>query len=175
MENLRKLLRGLSEGHENVFLTDDGRYIFCRGYVPENAKEMTIESRIQFEIYGEYPLSPDNQIEWDGRVRKAFNFKKSVNEEYKDALKITQAYEDEQKRLYDIKVEAFKKELTEYFENNLIDGLYKLEEFELRDGVIIPEEPCMEENYDGGNDEDIEKICKKHGVNFSIVYWCYHK
>ncbi len=96
-------------------------------------------------------------------------------EEYQKAKEITLAYEAEQKRLYKLKIDEFRKDLTEYFENNLIDGVYRLEEFELRDNDIIPQKPCLEENYEGGNDEDIKNICEKHGVDFSIVYWCYHK
>jgi hypothetical protein len=98
-----------------------------------------------------------------------------TTEEYNKAKDIVISYENEQRRLYKIKVDAFKKELTEYFSNNLIDGFFYLKEFELRDFDIIPINPCMEENYCGKNDEDIEKICQKHGVDFSIVYWCYHK
>ncbi len=96
-------------------------------------------------------------------------------EEYQKAKEITLAYESVQKRLYKIKVEEFRKDLTEYFANNLIDGIYRLEEFELRDNDIIPIKPCLEENYEGGNNEDIKKICEKHGVDYGVIYWCYHK
>ena len=96
-------------------------------------------------------------------------------EEYQKAKEITLAYETEQTRLYKIKVEEFRKDLTEYFSNNLIDGFIRLEEFKLRDKDIIPTKPCLEEGYDGGNNEDIKKICEKHGVDFKIIYWCYHK
>lgn len=103
-----------------------------------------------------------------------------TTEEYQKAKEITIAYENEQKRLYDLKVEAFKADLQEYFNNNLIDGIFKLNSFELKkcsfgSGEIIPIDPCMEENYEGENDDDIKKLCEKHGVDFSIVYWCYHK
>lgn len=101
-------------------------------------------------------------------------------EEYQKARDITIAYENEQNRLYNLQIEAFRVDLQEYFDNNPIDGIFKLKKFELRkgsfgNGEIIPIEPCMEENYEGGNNEDIKKICEKHGVDFSIVYWCYHK
>ena len=101
-------------------------------------------------------------------------------EEYKKAKEITIAYENEQKRLCNLKVEAFKFDLQEYFDNNLIDGIFRLKEFELRkgdfgNGEIIPTNPSMKENYEGGNNDDIKKLCEKHGVDFSIVYWCYHK
>lgn len=96
-------------------------------------------------------------------------------EEYQKAKEIVIAYETEQNRLYYIRKEAFKKDLQEYFDNNLIDGRFRLYKFSLEENNIIPEKPCMEENYEGGNNEDIKKLCEKHDVNFRIVYWCYHK
>lgn len=102
-------------------------------------------------------------------------------QEYDKAKEIVIAYENEQKRIYDIKVEAFAQDLKEYFSKNLIDGRIKLKEFKLEKsttggrGDIIPIDPSLEEYYDGGNNKDIKELCKKHDVNFSIVYWCYHK
>jgi len=49
-------------------------------------------------------------------------------EEYNKAKEITIVYENEQKRLYNLKVEAFKVDLQEYFDNNLIDGIFRLKE-----------------------------------------------
>lgn len=103
-----------------------------------------------------------------------------TKEDYQKAKEIVNIYEAEEKRLYNLKVEAFRIDLQQYFDNNLIDGIFRLKEFQLKTnfsgyGEIIPIDPCMEENYEGGNNEDIEKLCLKHGVNFSIVYWCYHK
>lgn len=98
-----------------------------------------------------------------------------TEEEYKKAKAITNAYENEQKRIYQLKVELFRADLQEYFNNNLIDGQFKLSEFQLEGSDIIPLEPCMEEGYSGGNNKDIEQLCKKHSVDFKIVYWCYHK
>lgn len=98
-----------------------------------------------------------------------------TKKEYKAAKEITDAYESEQKRLNQIKIDAFESELKDYFKNNLIDGFFELKEFKLEGHNIIPENPYMEENYDGGNDKDIETLCKKHDVKFSIIYWCYHK
>jgi hypothetical protein len=96
-------------------------------------------------------------------------------EQYLKAKEIVHYYEKEQNRLHQIKVEAFREDLKKYFSENLIDGIYKLEEFDLRDNNIIPKNPCLEESYEGGNNADIEKLCEKHGVKFSIIYWCYHK
>lgn len=101
-------------------------------------------------------------------------------EEYNKAKEIVDAYENEQKRIYDIKVEAFAQDLKKYFAGNLIDGRIQLNEFKLEKlglgrGDIIPVDPSLEEYYDGGNNKDIKELCKKHDVDFGIVYWCYHK
>ncbi len=101
-------------------------------------------------------------------------------EEYKKAKNITDKYENEQERLYKLRVDAFTKDLSEYFQNNLIDGIYRIKEFTLRKEMfdvdsIIPTEPPLEECYEGGNNEDIEALCKKHNVKFKFVYWMYHK
>lgn len=75
--NLLILLRLLSCGSETVFEAPDGKYIPTefRGssLVPEGSEERTIESRIQFELYGEYPLSEKDQHDWDSRVKNAFH------------------------------------------------------------------------------------------------------
>lgn len=101
----------------------------------------------------------------------------ATHEEYIKAKEIVIVYERERERLFRIRVEAFRADLTKYFASNLIDGSIKLEKFDLNidEGEIIPEDPALEENYDGGNNDDIEAICKKHQVDFRIVYWCYHK
>lgn len=82
---------------------------------------------------------------------------------------------DESKTDYQLRVKAFRKDLVEYFSNNLIDGWYRIEKFRLTGTDIIPLKPDLEESYDGGNNKDIEELCKKHNVNFSIIYWCYPK
>jgi hypothetical protein len=101
-------------------------------------------------------------------------------EEYQKAKEITIVYETEQKRLFDIRVENFRIDLEEYFNNNLIDGDFKLTEFQLRScnygyGEIIPMSHSMDEYYEGGNDADIKKLCEKHDVKFKFPYWCYPK
>lgn len=100
-----------------------------------------------------------------------------TEQEYIKAKEICIIYEREKNRLFNLRVEAFEKELQEYFDNNLIDGRFRLYEFGLdsSNGNIVPHSPCMEENYEGGNDADIEAICKRHQVDFSIAPWCYHK
>jgi len=101
-------------------------------------------------------------------------------EEYKHAKNIVKIYETEQRRITKLNVEAFEIDLKKYFNANLIDNSYKLNEFELRDdelgeGKIIPIDPCMEEDYEGGNNDDIRKICEKHQVRYMFPYWCYPK
>ena len=92
--------------------------------------------------------------------------------EYEKAKQIVSDYEKKQSDLYFARVEEFRKDLQEYFLNN---PYYKIEEFTLGDRNIIPSKPCLEEAYDGEMNEDIEALCKKHNVDFSIIYWCYHK
>lgn len=76
MENLQTLLRGIASGDTIVFETPKGEYISeqCKGtsLVPKGSIEHTIESRLQFELYGEYPLSVANQLDFDQKVRAAF-------------------------------------------------------------------------------------------------------
>jgi hypothetical protein len=103
-----------------------------------------------------------------------------TKEEYEKAKKIVSAYENEQKRLLDIKLEEAKKELTEYFKNNKLDGFFEVKSFELRPssfgvGYDILTEPTIEGIYGGDNNDDIEKIAEKYGVNIKFPYWMYPK
>lgn len=100
---------------------------------------------------------------------------KPTEEEYKKAKEITNAYENEQKRIYQLRVKAFENDLKKYFKYNFIDGVIKLTEFELEGDYIIPTNPCLDEGYSGGNDEDIESLCEKHEVYFRMASYCYHK
>lgn len=96
--------------------------------------------------------------------------------EYKQAKACTDAYENELKRIHKIKIELLRRDLQEYFDSNLIDGQYKLKKFELNDMCdIIPLIPNIDECYEGQNDEDIKKICEKHGLAYSMASWCYPK
>jgi len=100
-------------------------------------------------------------------------------EQYQAAKQVILAYESEQNRLFSLRVEAFRKDLADYFKNNLIDGDFELKEFTLdwtfHSNYIIPKNPTMDEDYCGGNDEDIKALCEKHGVKFKMASWCYHK
>ncbi len=99
-------------------------------------------------------------------------------DDYLKAKAVTNAYENEQQRLFENRLMSFRKELTEYFEKNKVAG-YTIKEFELREHFgsydIIPTSPPLEEDYDGENNEDIKKIANKHNIKASFVYWMYHK
>lgn len=97
-------------------------------------------------------------------------------EEYKKAKEIVIAFENENARLETIKIENFRIDLKSLFLNNskiIIEDFILRKEYNSYD--IIPQKPCLEENYDGELNEEIEELCKKHGVKASIIYWCYHK
>ena len=96
--------------------------------------------------------------------------------EYQEAKKIVIAYENEQDRLEKIKLEEFRTELSMFFKNN---NKLIINDFELRKEWntydIIPTNPYLEEMYEGQLNDEIEKLCQKHNIKASIVYWCYHK
>lgn len=78
MEKLLTILRGISAGHKTIFVDKDGNYISkqidcfqTRGWL-KDCEEKDIEGRLQFELYGEYPLSPSNKSDYDLNIRKAF-------------------------------------------------------------------------------------------------------
>lgn len=105
-----------------------------------------------------------------------------TEEEYNKAKEIVSAYENEQKRLLDLRIEAFKEDLKEYFETNLLDGYHKVEDFELNpcwtgnpNRFDIYPEPFMDESYCGDNDEAIKQLADKHGVNVSFYGGMYGK
>lgn len=76
MENLLILLRCLNHGKKEVYETPLGEYISTEAIgfinIPTGTELRTIESRIQFELYGEYPLSPDNFNDWHQNVKQSF-------------------------------------------------------------------------------------------------------
>jgi len=103
-----------------------------------------------------------------------------TEEEYNKSKKIVADYENEQQRLLDIKVEAFKKDLTEYFKNNKLDGYYQIEEFTLNacwtgNPKRFDIDAGLNACYGGSNNEDIEKLAKKHGIDASFAAWMYPK
>lgn len=80
IENLQILLRCLGAGDTDVFESPNGDYyaIQCKdsSILPEGCKQRNIISRLQYEIYGEYPLSQTDHDDWNLRVSKAFNIQK---------------------------------------------------------------------------------------------------
>lgn len=80
MENLLIVLRGIAAGHKTIFEDKDGKYIskqvdnFQTHSFHEGCEERDIESRLQFELYGEYPLSPSAELDYLKNVKPAFKF-----------------------------------------------------------------------------------------------------
>lgn len=52
-------------------------------------------------------------------------------EEYLKAKKVVDLYKGNQQKIYDNNLELIRKDLEEYFKNNLIEGI-EIKEFELR-------------------------------------------
>lgn len=105
--------------------------------------------------------------------------KQQKQESYEKAKEIVNEFEFEIERLYKIKVEELRKDLIEYFKNNKVAGM-ELKEFRLQRDYsnyyeIIPVKPCLEECYEGGNNDDINKISEKHGIKAKFIHWMYHK
>jgi len=77
-EDFKILLRGITHGQTEVLQNLDGSYssIQIKGTCIEEvgAESRSIISRLQFELYGEYPLDEKNQSDWDRNISKAFNF-----------------------------------------------------------------------------------------------------
>lgn len=76
--------------------------------------------------------------------------------------------------------EKLKKELSDYFNKNDIEGI-RIKDFELKEDVInykiIPKEPYFEDTLSGGDYKDrIEEIGRKYGAkNLGFIHWCYHE
>ncbi len=62
------LLTCLGAGDVTVLETTDGDYLpfaeKCLAQYP-NAKQRSIEGRLMYELFGEYPLSPSKEAEWE--------------------------------------------------------------------------------------------------------------
>ena len=76
MRKLQILLRCLAKGDKTIFETPSGEYmaIQMKGHfaMPEGTEERDIVGRIQYEIFGEYPLSENKQGDWDRNIKGAF-------------------------------------------------------------------------------------------------------
>lgn len=101
-------------------------------------------------------------------------------EQYLEAKKITDAWEAEEGKRHIEKVLAYRKDLEDYFANNKVEGR-TIKKFRLQDDAgtrtysIIPLEPWIEEDYEGGNNADIEALAEKHGIKSYFHYTMYHK
>lgn len=105
-----------------------------------------------------------------------------TEEEYNKSKEIVSAYESEQKLLLDIKIKAFKEDLSEYFKTNKLDGYLEVESFIIKTcwtgnpkRFDIYPTPFLDECYSGSNDEDIKSIADKHDVNVSFYSGVYSK
>ena len=77
-KNLLTLLRCLGAGDKTILQAPNGDYvgIQCKSMpslVPQGSEERSVEGRLMYELFGEYPLSPSQKPDWD-LVRKAFVF-----------------------------------------------------------------------------------------------------
>ena len=75
-KNLLTLLRCLGAGDKTILQAPNGDYtaIQCKSMaslIPQGREERSIEGRLMYEFFGEYPLSPSQKPDWE-LVRKAF-------------------------------------------------------------------------------------------------------
>lgn len=81
MENLLVILRGISVGHQTIFQDKKGNYVskqvdnFQTHSLHKGCEEKDIEGRLQYELYGEYPLSPLNELDYLKNVKPSFRFR----------------------------------------------------------------------------------------------------
>lgn len=79
-DNLLIVLRGIAHGHKTIFADENDAYIskqcdtFQTKSWVEGKEEKSIESRLKYELYGEYPLSENNELDWLKNIKPAFNF-----------------------------------------------------------------------------------------------------
>lgn len=80
MEKLLIILRGLSVGHKTIFVDKNRNYISkqvdcfqTKGWV-EGCEEVPIEDRLKFELYGEFPLSELNELDYSKNVKPCLCF-----------------------------------------------------------------------------------------------------
>lgn len=103
-----------------------------------------------------------------------------TKEEYLKAKEITDAYEKGERRSFNISLAGLKKDLADYFATHKVSG-HEIKEFQLSGDYqnkffdIIPTDSHIEEDYEGENNGDIDKICKKHNIKAAFIYWMYHK
>ena len=71
MKNLKIVLTCIAKGHSTILQDEKGDY-FDNQSMNENCEERNIVGRLQYELYGEYPLSGENIEDWK-LIKKAFN------------------------------------------------------------------------------------------------------
>ena len=79
-ENMQTLLRGIAAGYTRILEDESGKYwpVASRPYLGESTvTEHSIESRLGLELYGEWPLSTLNEVDFS--VVKA-SFRRRLNE-----------------------------------------------------------------------------------------------
>ena len=75
--NLLIILRAISAGENTIFENSNGEYVskqtddFQTHSLHKGCTEYSIESRLQFELYGEYPLSEKSLLDYEKNVRPA--------------------------------------------------------------------------------------------------------
>ncbi len=76
-ENIQTLLRCLKAGYNTVFETPKGEYVSiqCKNFDENKGlPERSIESRLQYELYGEWPLSDKDELDWIKNIKPLFKF-----------------------------------------------------------------------------------------------------
>ncbi len=132
------------------------------------------------EIAGRNILVPDFD-EWYAKLPEIKDSEIYQKIKLYEAQEIVDKHNKEEESKHQTALTALHYELTQYFKSNLLDGSIILKDFELRDSYgnkmyeIIPDDSIDAEEYSGGNDKDIEKICKKNGIKAAFVSWMYHK
>lgn len=104
-----------------------------------------------------------------------------TEEAYREAKKITDAYEEQQRKKRHKKIKKLEDELTEYFENNKVGGL-TITDFHLKQvshGTsleIVVNAPSFHMTYpDEKASEDVREIGQKYDERVSFPYWMYPK
>lgn len=78
-DNLLTVLRSIALGHKTIFEDKNGNYVSKQVDNPQThslhkgCTEKDIESRLKFELYGEYPLSELNELDYLKNVKPAIN------------------------------------------------------------------------------------------------------
>lgn len=75
------VLRSIAVGDKTIFQKPGGGYVskqvdnFQTHSLHEGCEEREIESRLKYELYGEYPLSEINEVDYIQNIRPSILFK----------------------------------------------------------------------------------------------------